>query len=58
LHTKIQKVKTWLGEGKYVKFSNWKAVKVKVQNIFQLLSVKPVVYLMDIIEKDYQRKEE
>jgi len=51
-----QKVKAWLEEGKDVRLGDWKAADVEILNTFQLLSAKPVVYLVNMTEKDYQRK--
>ncbi|KZV39532.1 putative LRR receptor-like serine/threonine-protein kinase [Dorcoceras hygrometricum] len=34
----------------------WKAADIEILNTFQLLSAKPVVYLVNMNEKDYQRK--
>lgn len=50
------KVKAWLEEGKDVRLGDWKAAEVEILNTFQLLSAKPVVYLVNMTEKDYQRK--
>jgi obg-like ATPase 1 len=51
-----QKVKTWVEEGKDVRLGDWKAADIEILNTFQLLSAKPVVYLVNMNEKDYQRK--
>eukprot|EP00252_Welwitschia_mirabilis_P004747 TRINITY_DN15041_c0_g1_i1.p1 TRINITY_DN15041_c0_g1~~TRINITY_DN15041_c0_g1_i1.p1 ORF type:complete len:395 (-),score=84.98 TRINITY_DN15041_c0_g1_i1:473-1657(-) len=51
-----QKVKRWLEEGKDVRLGEWKAAEIEILNTFQLLSAKPVVYLVNMTEKDYQRK--
>ncbi|CAM6100999.1 unnamed protein product [Calypogeia fissa] len=50
------KVIEWLKEGKDVRLGDWKAAEVEFLNTFQLLSAKPVVYLVNLTEKDYQRK--
>ena len=51
-----QKVKAWLEQGKDVRLGDWKAPEVELLNTIQLLSAKPVVYLVNMTEKDYQRK--
>ena len=44
--TFIVQVKAWIGEGKDVRLGDWKAADVEVLNTFQLLTAKPVVYLV------------
>ncbi|KAF1890601.1 hypothetical protein Lal_00013196 [Lupinus albus] len=51
-----QKVKALLEEGKDVRLGDWKAADIEILNSFQLLTAKPVVYLVNMTEKDYQRK--
>lgn len=51
-----QRIKTWLEEGKDVRLGDWKAADIEILNTFQLLTAKPVVYLVNMNEKDYQRK--
>jgi obg-like ATPase 1 len=51
-----QKVHEWLKEGKDVRLGDWKTAEIEILNSFQLLSAKPVVYLVNMTEKDYQRK--
>ncbi|KAJ6894866.1 hypothetical protein NC652_028572 [Populus alba x Populus x berolinensis] len=51
-----QKVKAWLEEEKDVRLGEWKAADIEILNTFQLLTAKPVVYLINMNEKDYQRK--
>lgn len=43
-------VKAWLEEGKDVRFGDWKAADIEILNTFQLLSAKPVVYLVSNLE--------
>ncbi|KAI7742240.1 hypothetical protein M8C21_033973 [Ambrosia artemisiifolia] len=50
------KVKTWLESEKDVRLGDWKAAEIEILNTFQLLTAKPVVYLVNMNEKDYQRK--
>ncbi|XP_009115125.1 obg-like ATPase 1 [Brassica rapa] len=52
----LLKVKAWLEEGKDVRLGDWKAADIEILNTFQLLSAKPVVYLINMNERDYQRK--
>ena len=51
-----QRVKALLLEGKDVRLGDWKAADIEILNSFQLLTAKPVVYLVNMTEKDYQRK--
>ncbi|XP_011624023.1 obg-like ATPase 1 isoform X2 [Amborella trichopoda] len=55
-HECCEKVKAWLEEGKDVRLGDWKATEIEIFNSFQLLTAKPVVYLVNMNEKDYQRK--
>ncbi|KAG1365038.1 putative Obg-like ATPase 1 [Cocos nucifera] len=55
-HVLCEKVKAWLKDGKDVHLGEWKAADVEILNTFQLLTAKPVVYLVNMNEKDYQRK--
>ncbi|TQE12053.1 hypothetical protein C1H46_002447 [Malus baccata] len=55
-HELCQKIKAWLEGGKDVRLGDWKAAEVEILNTFQLLTAKPVVYLVNMNEKDYQRK--
>lgn len=41
-------VKAWLQDGKDVRLGDWKAADVEILNTFQLLTAKPVVYLVRI----------
>ncbi|XP_047969681.1 obg-like ATPase 1 [Salvia hispanica] len=55
-HELCLRIKATLDEGKDVRLVEWKAVEVEILNTFQLLTAKPVVYLVNMSEKDYQRK--
>ncbi|CAN4085308.1 unnamed protein product [Withania somnifera] len=55
-HELCLKVRTSLEEGKDVRLGDWKAADIEFLNAFQLLTAKPVVYLVNMNEKDYQRK--
>lgn len=46
----LQKVKAWLEDGKDVRFGDWKTADIEILNTFQLLSAKPVVYLVSSLE--------
>ncbi|RWA06224.1 hypothetical protein EKO27_g8882 [Xylaria grammica] len=46
----------WLNDGKDVRKGNWSPKEVEVINTLFLLSAKPVVYLVNLSEKDYTRK--
>lgn len=39
-------VKAWLADGKDVRLGEWKAADIEILNTFQLLTAKPVVYLV------------
>lgn len=52
----IEKVLAWLKDGKDVRKGNWSPKEVDVINPLFLLSAKPVVYLVNLSEKDYIRK--
>ncbi|KAK4491554.1 hypothetical protein RD792_002306 [Penstemon davidsonii] len=55
-HELCLRVKACLEEGKDVRLVEWKAADIEILNTFQLLTAKPVVYLVNMNEKDYQRK--
>ncbi|KAI3764248.1 hypothetical protein L2E82_14254 [Cichorium intybus] len=50
------KVKAWLESEKDIRLGDWKAAEIEILNTFQLLTAKPVVYLVNMNEKDYSRK--
>lgn len=52
----IEKVLAWLKEGKDVRKNSWTPKEVEVINPLFLLSAKPVVYLVNLSEKDYIRR--
>ncbi|KAF2428823.1 GTP-binding family protein [Tothia fuscella] len=52
----IEKVLQWLKDGKDVRKGNWGPKEVEVINPLFLLTAKPVVYLVNLSEKDYLRK--
>lgn len=51
-----QKVLQWLESGKDIRMGDWKAAEIEILNTLQFLSAKSVVYLVNLTEKDYQRK--
>eukprot|EP00250_Pteridium_aquilinum_P001922 c12127_g1_i1 orf=212-1396(+) len=51
-----KKVEEMLNEGRDVRLGDWKSADIEFLNTFQLLSAKPVVYLVNMTERDYQRK--
>ncbi|CAA2956879.1 obg-like ATPase 1 [Olea europaea subsp. europaea] len=55
-HDLCLRVKSVLEEGKDLRLVDWKAADIEILNTFQLLTAKPVVYLVNMNEKDYQRK--
>ncbi|KAF1335381.1 Dynein heavy chain, partial [Globisporangium splendens] len=52
----LVRVKEWLESGKDVSFGQWSAFEVDVLNPLQLLTAKPVVFLINVSKKDYLRK--
>lgn len=44
----LLQVKAWLTDGKDVRLGDWKAADIEILNTFQLLTAKPVVYLVSI----------
>ncbi|KAK3941514.1 putative gtp-binding protein [Diplogelasinospora grovesii] len=52
----IEKILAWLKDGKDVRKGNWGPKEVEVINPLFLLTAKPVVYLVNLSEKDYIRK--
>ncbi|KAK7755529.1 Obg-like ATPase [Diatrype stigma] len=52
----IEKTLAWLKDGKDVRKGNWSTREVEVINTMFLLSAKPVVYLVNLSERDYTRK--
>ncbi|CAN6195880.1 unnamed protein product [Urochloa humidicola] len=55
-HELCERVLKHLQDGKDVRLGDWKAADIEILNTFQLLSAKPVVYLVNMSEKDFQRK--
>ncbi|KAL2154408.1 hypothetical protein VTH82DRAFT_3084 [Thermothelomyces myriococcoides] len=52
----IEKVLAWLKDGKDVRKGNWNPKEVETINPLFLLTAKPVVYLINLSERDYIRK--
>lgn len=52
----IEKVLAWLKDGKDVRKGNWGPKEVQVINPLFLLTAKPVVFLVNLSERDYIRK--
>ncbi|PYI03298.1 GTP-binding protein YchF [Aspergillus sclerotiicarbonarius CBS 121057] len=50
------KVLEWLKDGKDVRKGDWSPKEVETINPLQLLTAKPVVYLVNLSEKDYIRQ--
>ncbi|WVZ94611.1 hypothetical protein U9M48_040481 [Paspalum notatum var. saurae] len=55
-HELCERVMAHLEAGKDVRLGDWKAADIEILNTFQLLTAKPVVYLVNMSEKDFQRK--
>jgi ribosome-binding ATPase YchF (GTP1/OBG family) len=49
-------VLAWLQEGQDVRLGDWTAREIEILNTWQLLTAKPVVYLVNVSAKDYIRK--
>jgi len=54
--TSLEKIHAWLISGKDIRMGDWLVLDVEVLNRLQLLTAKPVVYLVNLSEKDYIRK--
>lgn len=50
------KVQQVLAEKKQIRLVEWKAADIEVLNTLQLLTAKPVVYIVNMSEKDYAKK--
>lgn len=51
-----EKVQAWLEEGKDIRFGDWNVIEVEFLNNQQYITAKPVIYLVNLSEKDYIRK--
>jgi len=54
VHNKLSEVLE--KDRRQVRLAEWKATDIEVINSLQLLTAKPVVYIINMTEKDYQRK--
>jgi len=54
--TVFNKLKQVLGDRKQVRLVDWKALEIEVINTLMLLTAKPVVYIVNMSERDYIRK--
>lgn len=53
----LKKICNWVSEEKkHVRFGHWDAKEIEVLNKHLLLTSKPVIYLVNLSEKDYIRK--
>ncbi|ETW10371.1 GTP-binding protein YchF, variant [Aphanomyces invadans] len=52
----LLKALEWLQSGKDISFGQWSAFEVDILNTLQLLTAKPVVFLVNVSKKDYLRK--
>ncbi|KAA6406946.1 MAG: GTP-binding [Lasallia pustulata] len=52
----VEKILAWLKDGKDVRKNSWAPKEVEVINPLFLLTAKPVVYLVNLSEKDYIRQ--
>lgn len=51
-----EKVVAWLEEGKDIRFGDWSVIEIEFLNNQQYITAKPVIYLVNLSEKDYIRK--
>jgi obg-like ATPase 1 len=51
-----EKVLAWLEEGKDIRFGDWSVIEIEFLNNQQYITAKPVIYLVNLSEKDYIRK--
>eukprot|EP00890_Picochlorum_soloecismus_P001784 jgi/Picsp_1/2606/NSC_00837-R1_gtp-binding protein len=51
-----EKVLSWLEDGKDIRFGDWNVKEIDWLNNMQFITSKPVVYLVNMSEKDYIRK--
>lgn len=51
-----EKVKAVLDEKKWIKDQTWNSKEIDVLNEFRFFTAKPVVYLVNLSEKDFKRK--
>ncbi|MCJ1294037.1 Obg-like ATPase [Xylographa carneopallida] len=52
----VEKILAWLKDGKDVRKESWSPKEVEIINPLFLLTAKPVVYLVNLSEKDYIRQ--
>jgi obg-like ATPase 1 len=52
----LSRVQTMLEANKWVRFGEWKADEIALLNTHRLLTAKPVVYLINLSEADFQAK--
>jgi len=52
----LQKIQQVLHEKKQIRLVEWKAQDIEVLNTLQILTAKPVVYIINMSEKDYAKK--
>jgi obg-like ATPase 1 len=52
----LKAILAFLNEGKVVRRGEWKPDEIEVLNKHLLLTAKPVIYLVNMSEKDYARK--
>jgi len=52
----LDKVKDMLGKGQWVKDGTWSAKDIEILNEHLFLTAKPVIYLVNLSEKDFKRK--
>lgn len=56
-HDVLKKISEWLvDQKKEIRFGQWNAVEVEALNRHLFLTAKPVIYLVNLSERDYTRK--
>jgi len=52
----LEKAQAWLASGKDIRQGEWSSAEIEWLNKVQFLTAKPMVYLVNLSEKDYVRK--
>lgn len=47
----LKKAKAWVDEGKDLSSGQWTSAEVEILNVYQFISAKPVVYLVNVSKK-------
>ncbi|XP_064646934.1 obg-like ATPase 1 [Lineus longissimus] len=52
----LKKVQALLNEGKHIRFAHWNTIEIETLNQHLFITSKPMIYLVNLSEKDYLRK--